>query len=144
MIMAKGLTAKSSVHVNAPVTEVWEALTTPELIKQYLFGTEAISDWKEGSEIIYKGEWEGKSYEDKGVIKKIVPEKILQSTYWSSMSGTEDSPENYVLVTYELHPADGGTDLVVTQDNCKTEESRQHSEQNWNKVLSGLKKVVEQ
>jgi uncharacterized protein YndB with AHSA1/START domain len=47
--------AKSNITIKADAARVWDALTNPELIKQYLFGTEAISDWKEGSSITYKG-----------------------------------------------------------------------------------------
>lgn len=137
------LTAKASVLIHAPASEVWDALINPEQIKKYLFGTEVMSDWKEGSPIVYRGSWEGKTYEDKGVIKKIEPEKILQSTYWSSMSGTEDKPENYALVTYELNKENDGVRLTITQDNCKTEESRQHSEKNWTMVLNILKEMLE-
>ena len=97
-----------------------------------------------GSRIIYKGEWQGKEYEDGGTILQLVPEKIFQSTYWSSMSGTEDKPENYATVTYELAKKDGGTLLSLTQDNCKTEEQKRHSEENWSIVLKGLKKVAEE
>src|SRR5258706_3209022 len=41
---------------------------SPEILKQYYFGADIISDWKMGSSIIYKGEWQGKPYEDKGTI----------------------------------------------------------------------------
>ncbi|MCE8425412.1 MAG: SRPBCC domain-containing protein [Candidatus Methanoperedens sp.] len=54
--MEKGLVARASVSVNAPVDKVWEALTNPEIIKQYMFETAVISDWKEGSQIVWKGE----------------------------------------------------------------------------------------
>ncbi len=96
-----------------------------------------------GSRITYKGIWEGKSYEDGGTILQLVPEKIFQSTYRSSMSGTKDEPENYSTVTYELFNQDGRANLTVTNDNCKTEEQRKHSEDNWGMVLEGLKKLVE-
>ena len=142
--MNKKLIAKATVTINAPAAQVWEALTNPKLIKQYLFGADVISDWKVGSRIIYKGEWQGKEYEDGGTILQLVPEKIFQSTYWSSMSGTEDKPENYATVTYELAKKDGGTLLSLTQDNCKTEEQKRHSEENWSIVLEGLKKVAEE
>ena len=136
--------AKASMQIDGGKAAVWDALTDPEKIKQYLFGTETITDWKEGSRITYKGQWEGKEYEDGGTILKIEPEKILQTTYWSSMSGTPDIPENYCVVTYELSPADKGTVVTITQDKCKTEGVKQHMEQNWTKVLEGLKKVVEE
>ena len=141
--MNKKLIAKATVTINAPAAQVWEALTNPKLIKQYLFGADVISDWKVGSRIIYKGEWQGKEYEDGGEILQLVPGKIFQSTYWSSMSGTEDKPENYATVTYELSKEGEGTLLTLTQDNCKTEEQKKHLESNWGMVLEGLKKVAE-
>ena len=142
--MSKGLVVTKSILINANPTAVWDALVNPKKIKQYLFGTETISDWKVGSRITYKGEWQGKQYEDGGMILQLVPGKIFQSTYWSSMSGTEDKPENYATVTYELTQEAGGTLLSLTQDNCKTEEQRKHSEENWGMVLEGLKKVAEE
>ena len=141
--MPKGLIVKSSIHIKADTAAVWDALVNPEKIKQYLFGTETISDWKVGSRITYQGVWEGKSYEDGGTILQLVPEKIFQSTYWSSMSGTENISDNYSTVTYELVKEGSGTLLTVTQDNCKTPEQQKHSESNWGMVLEGLKKLVE-
>jgi uncharacterized protein YndB with AHSA1/START domain len=141
--MKKGLTAKTSITIHAPAAKVWEALTEPELIKQYLFGTEAISDWKVGSSIAYKGVWERKPYEDKGRILQLVPERLLQSTYWSSMGGLEDKPENYATVTYELEAKDNDTQLSVSVDNIATEKERDHTEKNWGMVLETMKKLLE-
>jgi uncharacterized protein YndB with AHSA1/START domain len=137
------LIGKTTVHIKAEPAKVWEALTKPELIKQYFFGTEAISDWKEGSPLIFRGEWQGKSYEDKGTILKIESHKLLRYKYWSSMSGTKDVPENYANITYELAKENGTTALTITQDNIPSEESKEHSQQNWKMVLDGLKKLVE-
>jgi len=112
--------AKTSITINASPDQVWKALTTPRLIKKYLMGTDASSDWKEGSPITYSGEYLGKKYHDKGIIKKIEPGKILQSTYWSSMAGKEDKPENYNLVTYKLTKKGNKTTLTLTQDNISS------------------------
>lgn len=141
--MHKGLIVKKSVYINADTAAVWDALVNPEKIKQYLFGTETISGWKVGSRITYQGVWEGKTYKDGGTILQLVPGKIFQSTYWSSMSGTEDIPDNQATVTYELLKEGNGTLLTLTQDNCKTPEQQQHLESNWAMVLEGLKKVAE-
>jgi len=141
--MDKGLVVKKTIFVNADAATVWDALVNPKKIKQYLFGTDTVSDWKVGSRITYKGVWQGKEYEDGGTILQLVPGKIFQSTYWSSMSGTEDKPENYATVTYELAKKEGGTLVSLTQDNCKTEEQKKHLEENWGMVLEGLKKVAE-
>ena len=122
---------------------MWDALTKPELIKQYLFGTKVHTNWQVGSPIIYKGVWQGKPYEDKGRIVQFEPGKLIVSTYWSPLSGLADSPENYKTVRYELSYEGNGTRLTITQDNNDTEEEARHSEQNWNMVLDGLKKLLE-
>ncbi len=96
------LTAKTSISIDSTPSKVWEALTNPKLTKQYLLGTEVASDWKEDKPITWKGEHEGKSYKDKGGIKKIEANKILQHTYLSSMSGKEDTPKNYLTITFNL------------------------------------------
>jgi uncharacterized protein YndB with AHSA1/START domain len=142
--MSKDFIAKSMVQINAPASKVWEALVSPKLIKQYLFGTDVTTDWKVGSSITYKGVWEGKAYEDKGTILQIEPEVLLVSTYWSAFSGLPDSPENYQTVRYELNPnGDAKTAVIVTQDNNKSEEAAAHAERNWNMTLESMKKVVE-
>ncbi|HEX7556051.1 MAG TPA: SRPBCC family protein, partial [Leptolinea sp.] len=142
-IMKKTYFAKASIMIDAPRTKVWDALTKPELIKQYLFGTDVITDWQIGSPIKYKGVWEGKAYEDKGRIVQIEPGKLLVSTYWSSLSGLTDVPGNYKTVCYELCTEGTGTRLTITQDNNDSKEEANHSEQNWQMVLDGIKKLLE-
>ena len=141
--MEQKLVSKSSTIINAPVNKVWEALTNPSLIKQYLFGTNTITDWKKGSPITYEGEWEGKAYKDKGKIVDIIPEKLLHTTYWSSMSGKEDRPENYNNVLYEVEEQNGGTLVTISQDNIKDEKELEHMNQNWGIVLDSMKKLLE-
>lgn len=136
-------TSKASVTINAPRSKVWDALTNPALIKQYLFGTDVTTDWKVGSPIIYRGEWENKTYEDKGEILQVEPEKLLVTSFWSSLSGVPDTPENYKTVRYELSSEGSGTWLTVTQDNNETQEEADHLDQNWKIVLDGIKKLLE-
>ena len=56
LFMQNLLTAKTSVKLNATPERVWKALTDPEEIKQYLFGTKATSDWKIGRLITHTRE----------------------------------------------------------------------------------------
>lgn len=141
--MSKGSIARATATIDAPASKVWDALTKPELIKQYLFGTEVTSDWRVGSPITYRGEWQGKPYEDKGKVLEIEPGKRLVSTFWSSLGGLPDAPENYNTVAYELAPAGDGTRLTVTQDNNPSQEAADHSAQNWRTVLDGIKQLLE-
>jgi len=135
--------AKATATINAPASKVWDALTKPDLIKQYLFGTKVTTDWRVGSPITYEGIWEGKAYKDKGKILLVEPGKLLVSTFWSALSGKPDVPENYQTVRYELSAENGGTRLTITQDNNATQEDANHSAQNWTMVLEGMKKVIE-
>ena len=141
--MKKTLRAEISVVINASAAKVWDALINPQIIKQYLFGTNAISDWKVGSKIVYKGVWQGKAYEDKGVILRMEPQKVLETNYWSGFSGLPDVPQNYQKVTYRLSKEKKGTKLTITQGNIATEESKAHSEKNWEMVLQALKNLLE-
>src|SRR5215208_7436410 len=119
--------AEAKTMIHAPASKVWDAITKPNLIKQYLFNTDVISDWKEGSPILYRGEWEGKPFEDKGEILAIDPEKTLKSTHWSPLSGVPDIPENYHTVTYTVSDQGDDTEVTITQDNNATEEEKSHS-----------------
>lgn len=63
------------------------------MIKKYLFGTETLTDWQPGSEIIFKGKYGDQNqhkYGDKGVILENIPGKKLSYRYWSGFSGLED------------------------------------------------------
>lgn len=141
--MKTDIITKEAIEINAPASKVWDALTKPELVKQYFFGTTVKSTWQKGSPINWTGEWEGKSYHDKGTILDVQPGKMVKYSYWSSMGGTEDKPENYVDVTYKLQEKDGKTKLTVLQENIPDEKMREHSSENWRKVIGELKKLVE-
>ncbi len=142
--MNQNLVARASTTINATPDKVWEALTNPEAIKQYFFGTNMDTDWRVGGPIIWKGVWQGKPYEDKGVVLKFILERMLQYTHFSPLSGVPDKPENYHTVTVELSPEGNQTRVTLEQDNNASEEEREHSAQNWEMMLSALKKFVEQ
>lgn len=141
--MKQDIVCKVSLDIKASISSVWDALINPEKIAKYFFGTKAISDWKVGSSLTFSGEWEGKAYEDKGTILQMEKEKIFKYDYWSNFSGQPDAPENYQTITYALMEDRANTVLTVTQDNCKTEESRAHSEKNWNMLLGSMKEMLE-
>ena len=142
-VMNQGLVAQVSTTMAAPRAKVWTALITPDTIKQYMFGATVISDWREGNPIVWKGEWQGKPFEDKGVILRLEPERVLQYSHFSPLSGLPDAPDSYHTVTIELADESPGTRVTLSQDNNATDQARQHSEKNWQTMLDGLKKIVE-
>jgi uncharacterized protein YndB with AHSA1/START domain len=142
--MDKNLIARAYVTINAPSESVWDALVNPEAIKQYMFDTNVVSDWREGSPISWKGEWQGQQYEDKGVILQFKPGRRLQYSHFSPLSGLPDKPESYHTVTIELSGEGDHTHMSLTQDNNLTEQARDHSEKNWGIMLTALKSFLEQ
>jgi uncharacterized protein YndB with AHSA1/START domain len=142
--MDENLIAKASVTINASSEKVWDALVNPEAIKQYMFGTNVVSGWREGSPIIWRGEWQGQPYEDKGVILRFKPGRRLQYSHFSPLSGLPDKPESYHTVTIELSDEEDHTRVSLTQDNNLTEQARDHSEKNWGMMLTALKTYLEQ
>lgn len=141
--MNKNLSLEVSISIHANIAIVWDALINPDVIREYFFGTEAVSSWEVGEPIIFQGIWEGKSYEDKGVILKNDTEKEFQYSYWSSMSGTSDIPENYSSITYKVESRGKDTLLTVTQSGFASEEMREHSKKNWMMVLENIKSILE-
>jgi uncharacterized protein YndB with AHSA1/START domain len=135
--------AKATITINAPVEKVWDAFINPGIIKQYMFGTTVTSNFKEGSNITWKGEWQGKQYEDKGEIIKLVPLRTLQYTHFSPLAGLPDVPENYHTVIVELNEQGNATAVSLSQDNNTTEQEKEHSEKNWKMMLEDLKKIME-
>ena len=136
-------TSASKVIIDAPASRVWKALTKPELVKQWQYGTDLSTDWQMGSPITFRNEWEGTIYEQKGTILEIEPNKLMKYTLFAPRPGLEDKPENYFTMTYSLEEADGKTILTIIQDDPREQIPQEQADENENSVLDGLKKLVE-
>ena len=134
---------QKEILIDASIEEVWQALTDPEMIKAYLFGSKVVTDWKIGSPILFQGEWEGVFYEDKGTILDLIPQKLIKYNYWSSMSGTEDLPENYSVIVYQLSEEINATKLIISQEGFRNQQAYDHSVENWDVVLNLIKELLE-
>lgn len=141
--MGENFVARATVAIDASTDEVWNALVSPEAIAHYMFGAKVDTDWREGSAIRWTGEWNGKPFEDKGVILEIVPGRRLRYSHFSPRSGLADEPENYHTVTIEVLSQGKQTLVGLSQDNNPTAEAREHSQENWKRMLAGLKEYVE-
>ena len=138
-----GHVATAETEISASPAQVWAALTDPEQIRKFMFGSQVETDWQPGSPIVWKGEYEGKAYEDKGEIVEVEPERLLKVTHYSPLSGQPDVPENYHTLTYELAKRDTRTHVSLSQDNNASEAEADHSRGMWEQLLSSLKEVVE-
>src|ERR1700739_2337843 len=142
--MNNNLQVSQTIEINAPVEKVWRGLTTPDIIKEYLYGTETVTDWKIGSEIIFQGEYEGHKYRDKGVVLEFTLNEKISYSYWSGFSGLEDKPENYSTVTYTLENIGANkTRFTWTQRGFANEKSYEHSVNGMDAFLQKVKEVIE-
>jgi uncharacterized protein YndB with AHSA1/START domain len=137
------LVARATITIAAHPRDVWAALVDPAAIKQYMFGATVRSEWRQGGSIVWRGEWQGRTYEDKGEILRLQPERSLQYTHFSPLSGLPDEPGNYHVVTIGLSQESTGTRVTLTQDGSRTAEARDHSQENWSAMLSALRHYVE-
>ena len=135
--------SKSTIDIAAPRESVWHALTDLESLSKIMFGSTIETTWEVGTPIIYKGEWEGKKFEDKGIIVEFNEPTLLRTTHFSPMSGQPDVPENYHPLDFQLDDVETGTRVTLTQANNPSEEAAQHSSDNWSTALNTLKEVAE-
>jgi uncharacterized protein YndB with AHSA1/START domain len=137
------LVAQATMRIAAPRARVWDALVDPAQIKRYFFGTDVATTWAVGGPILWRGEWQGQPYEDKGTVLQVEPERRLQFTHFSPLAGQPDVPASYHTITIELAGEGDMTDVTLAQDNNATEDERAHSAANWGMVLGSLKALLE-
>lgn len=141
--MSKKLVVEKSVKLNTDLSNVWEALTNPEITKKYFFNCEAISDWKVGSPIIFKMTSDGKEIVAvKGIVTAIEPERLLE--YSCFTPEFENVPSKHTTVAYKLSSENDVTELSVTQgDFGDDEKAYNDTDAGWDNVLDGLKMILE-
>lgn len=132
---------KKTISLQAEPWQVWEALTDPDKTRKYFFNCGVYSNWRENSPIIFRGRMLLiKKIEMKGTILKIAKEKMLKYVLRNS-DGTSQS-----TVTDQLSYEDGKTILSITDDVGDGEGAKKRYERSmkgWDKVLKGLKKLLE-
>lgn len=135
------VTVTRTIHTNAG--QVWKVLTQPDLVKRWMMGAKVNSTWKPGAPITWSGEYDGKSYQDKGEIIESEPEQRLAYTHFSAMSGAEDKPENYHRVRWMLDEQDGATKLSLRQTGATSAKEAEQFKTNWQTMLDKLRDVAE-
>ena len=133
----------SKIVIRASANRVWEALTRPELVKQWQFGAVLRTDWRKGGSIVFRNEWEGKVYEQKGSILEVEPGRLARYSLFAPQPGLEDRPENYFIMSYILEEVGGQTILTIDQDDPRNQTAQEPAEEGENAVLVALKKLVE-
>jgi uncharacterized protein YndB with AHSA1/START domain len=139
-------TVNKTITIDAPASRVWDALTNPERMKQWMAETEIdiFTDWKVGSPLVIRGNLHGIKFENTGTVLQFEPEKVLQYSHLSSLSRLPDRPESYSVVEFRLAPVEHRTTLTMTVSNFPTETIYKHLAFYWNVTPEVLKRLIEQ
>ena len=137
-------TTDSIVKINAPAKKVWLALTLPDLVKQWQYGSDLLTTWEVGTPIIFRNEWNGQVFEQKGSVLEFVPGTRVKYSLFFPRPDLQDIPENYFFMTYELTESGGVTSLLVRQEDPRASQADESAggDEGPN-VLSTLKELVE-
>ena len=138
--MAKNI---SALVIKAPVQKVWDALTLPELVKQWQYGSDLITDWKPASDIRFRNEWDGKVYEQWGKVLEVLPPYLVQYSLFAPRPGLEDKPENYFIMIYRLNEREGYTSLEIIQEDNRPGAKQEAPQGEENPILSALRTLIE-
>ena len=133
----------SRLTINASKEKVWEALTEPEKVKAWQYGSELTTDWKVGNEIRFKSEWEGKIFEQWGTILEFEPNERLKYNLFAPRPHLDHKPENYFEMEYKLTEKENGTELLIVQEDNRSGAKQEPEQGEENPVLKMLKELIE-
>ena len=120
------------------------ALTVPDLVRQWQYGSGLLTTWEVGSPIIFRNEWNGQVFEQKGKVLEFVPESRARYSLFFPRPDLQDIPEHNIFMTYELTESDGATLLLVRQEDPRPSEPNESTGADEGpNVLSTLKELVE-
>jgi len=133
----------STILIKAPIQKVWDALTKPELVKQWQYGSDLITDWEQGGDIRFRTEWDGKVFEQWGKVLEVHPLHMVKYSLFAPRPGLEDKPENYFVMIYVLDEKEGHTSLQIIQQDNRSGAKQEDPQGEENPILSALKVLIE-
>jgi uncharacterized protein YndB with AHSA1/START domain len=143
--MADLFVARVSLTINAPRAKVWDALIDPEKIKQYILASDVVSQWRQGSSIVWKSEFNGKPFEIKGTILRLEHQRLLEFDQSRPIFRVSQAvrPADYHRVTIELSDEGAGTHLSLIERGNTTQREFAHSQGGWQLALGNMKALLE-
>ena len=131
--------------INAPRAKVWDALVNPNTIMRYMPVTSVVSEWEEGSPIVWTSEFLGKPFKVEGTVVRVEPDRLLEYDHSLPLfrsPGAAGSREHR-RVTIELTESEAQTHVAVTEQGNKNKREFEHSAGSWRMVLNGMKALLE-
>ena len=133
----------SKLIINASKEKVWKALTEPEKVKAWQYGSDLITDWNVGKEIRFKSEWEGQIFEQWGTVLEFEPYERLKYNLFAPRPDLTDKPENYFEMEYRLTEKNNKTELEIIQEDNRPGAKQEEEQGEENPMLKGLKELIE-
>lgn len=133
----------STIRIDAPTSRVWAAITKPELVKLWQYGSDVLTTWEIGSDIRFRTEWEGQVFEQWGKVLEVKPYQVIRYRLFAPRPGLEDKPENYFVMSYLLTEEEGQTKLEIQQEDNRPNAKQEEPQGEENPVLQSLKEVAE-
>lgn len=137
------ITSKSTILVNASKQKVWDALTKPELVKKWQYGSEVLTDWMVGSEIRFRVEWDNKVLEQWGKILEIIPNELIKYSLFFPRPDLEDKEENYFIMSYLISESENAVQLEIIKEDNRPGAVEEKESTGENPVLTALKEIIE-
>jgi uncharacterized protein YndB with AHSA1/START domain len=128
------------IYIKTTPERLWEAITEPELRKEYNFGVGVVSDWTNGSsyQSVHPavdgplGEGENLEVDP--------PHRLVQS--FTALWSDEVKSEGTSRVTWEIEQVEDSCRLTVTHDQLRA-GANSELYGGWPMILSGLKTLLE-
>jgi uncharacterized protein YndB with AHSA1/START domain len=137
-------TLKRSLILNAPASRVWEIVSDPEQIKTWAsafgHGTHADSDWKVGSEVVWKDM--GGNVGAKGIITKMDPEKELRVDFFDDVKMADPEQLGEYSEIYSITSNEDSTTLEVSAGPLE-EKYYNGFISMWDRAMENIKKLAE-
>jgi uncharacterized protein YndB with AHSA1/START domain len=128
-------------YIRTTPDRLWEALTTPEFMKQYWFGVNFETDWKVGSS--WTMTFPDGRLADRGEIVEFErPRRIVLK--WRNEWRPELAAEGYSRCAIDLEPQEGAVKLTITHSIERTESQFIEAVSGgWPRIVSNLKSLLE-
>ena len=128
-------------YIRTTQQELWAALTTPEFMKKYWFGTKFETDWKVGSpwKMIYP---DGRVTDAGEIAEFDRPRRIVLT--WKHERRPELAAEGYARCSIELEPQDDAVKLTISHTIERADSKLIEAvSAGWPLILSNLKSLLE-
>ena len=124
-----------ATYIRTTPAKLWDALTNPEMTRQYYYNSRVLTDLRVGGKFAYEGP-DGQINLD-GEIIEIVPERKLVTTFKATWA-PDGEPTR---IEFEIEPMGEACKLTMTHyDYAKAKAG---VEMGWPMIVAGLKTLLE-